>query len=711
MLKREGTLPVATVMRIAREIVSGLVEAHKAGVVHRDLKPANIMIDTDGGALIMDFGIARSAGGPAAVAGVMPLAIKDMALTANATMDGMVVGTVEYMAPEQARGHEVDQRADIYALGLMLYDMLAGHRRSMHAKSAIAELQARMLEPPPSLRSIIADLPEALDRLVARCLETDPARRFQTTVELSDALAALDDAGVPIPVPARFSKRVIAAVLTLMLALVTATWWFTRTPPVAKPHDPVTVIIADFQNETGDPTFDRTLEQTLRRALEGAGFISAYDRSRIRATFGVAPPEKLDETASRELAVKQGLGAVLSGSIKPRGNGYEISVRATQTATGAPIVEAQGRASSKGQVLEAAAKLATTVRKGLGDQSSGSAQLLGMKGLTSTSLEAVSHYAAAVDAQSKGRYDEARVSFLEAVRLDPQFGLAYQGLAAASKTLGRLQDSEKYAKEALRYIDGMTERERFATRGNYYRMTGDFQQCEKEYGELIARYAADTVAHNNRAVCLAKLRDMAGAVNEMRQAVQILPHRVTYRANLALFADYAGDFATAEREILGMKTPDAHGIAALALSQVGQGRLPDATRTYQKLAGMNAWGASFAASGLGDLALYEGRFSDAVRILEQGAAADLLAKNADGAAMKFASLAYVHLIAGDSKSAVAAADKALLSSLAVPIRFLTARVFVEAGAGAKGRASPTNSPRSSPPSPRPTARSFKAKSP
>src|SRR4029077_6388491 len=137
-----------------------------------------------------------------------------------------------------------------------------------------------------------------------------------------------------------------------------------------------------------------------------------------------------------------------------------------------------------------------------------------------------------------------------------------------SKTLCRLQDSEKYAKEALRYLDGMTERERFATRGNYYRITGDFQQCAKEYNDLIARYAADTVALNNLGVCRAKMRDMPGAVDAMRRAVQILPKRVTYRANLALFADYAGDFATAEQELQALESPDSHGIAALACEQV-----------------------------------------------------------------------------------------------------------------------------------------------
>ncbi len=699
ILKRDGKLPVSRVLRIARSVASGLVEAHKQGVVHRDLKPANIMITAeDDEAMIMDFGIARSTGGSTArtgqtAVGAVPgpgTIVRNLGRgtlsPSSETVFGAVLGTVEYMAPEQAQGRPVDQRADVYAFGLILYDLLTGEPRSAKALSPILELQGRMQKAPPPIQTLEPEVPEPFAEIIARCLEPDPDKRFQTSEDVSAALALLDDNGVPIPIPPRFGKRVIAAAAVAVIALVTGTWWFTRTPPPPKQHDPVAVVIADFQNETGDPTFDHTLEQTLRRGLEGAGFITAYDKTRIRPALGLPAPDTLDEVSAREIAVKAGLGVVLSGSIRSRGTGYEISVKASQTATGEAIATEQGRASSKAEVLTAAASLAANVRQALGDQTSGSAQLLGMKGLSTGSLEAVSHYASAVDAQAKGNYEAARASFQKATAIDPQFGLAYQGLAAASRSLGQLEDSGKYASEALRYLDGMTERERFATRGNYYRMTGDFPQCVKEYGELIARYAADTVALNNLGVCRAKMRDMPGAVDALRKAVQILPNRVTYRANLALFAVYAGDFAAAEQEVQALPNPDSHGIAALALSQVGQGRLAEAADTYKKLATMDAWGASFSASGLGDLALYEGRLSDAVRILEEGAAADLSRKNTDGAAVKYAALAYAHVVRRQMREAVAAADKALGHSKAVSIRFLAARIFVEADALPKARA-------------------------
>ena len=691
LLKREGTLLVPTVMRIARAVVSGLVEAHKAGVVHRDLKPANIMIDRDGDALIMDFGIARSAGGPKpapapdAAARRLPAGVRRTAVTAEATRYGAVMGTVEYMAPEQARGQDVDQRADIYAFGLMLYDMLVGRsRRAERTASAIAELQARMAQAPPPIKSLVPDIPEALDHLVSRCIEPDLEKRYQTTEALAIDLDRLDENGVPIPIPRRFTPRMIAAAAVLVAALVTGTWWLTRTPPAPKKHDPVSVLIADFQNQTGDPAFDHTLEQTLRRGLEGAGFITALDRTKIRAALGVQPPEKLDDVAARQLAVKQGLGVVLAGSIGPRGKGYEITVKASQPMTGKDIVSVSGRASSKDQVLDAATKLVTSVRKALGDETSDSAQLLAMRTLSTTSLDVAARYAAAMEAQSKGKYEEALQNYSKAVELDPKFGLGYQGLAAMSQNLGRLQDSNKYATEGLKYLDGMTERERFTTRAAYFLRKDDYQQCVKEYGDLIARYPADVVAHNQRAICLARLRKMREAVEEMRQAIQIAPKRASYRVNLALFEVYAGDFDGADKDVRAMPEPNPFAIQALALSQLGRGLVRDAEETYRRL-GTMAPSTSFAASGLGDLALYEGRFSDAVRIFEEGAAADLAAKKSDLAAMKLTSMAYAQLMRGQRPLAIATAEKALLNSTVVPVRLLAARVLVEAGATARAR--------------------------
>ena len=193
------------------------------------------MIDEEDEALIMDFGIARS--------------------SAN-THSGVsqVVGTLAYMAPEQAQAKTTDQRADVYALGMMAREMLVG-RTGGDSQQAVADLMQRMKEAPPRVRTIDPLIPEPLDALVARCVEPDAADRFQTSTELAEALATLDENGHlrPNVVPkASAPWRLIAASVVSVAALLSGTWWYTRTPPPVKPHDPVTVLIADFNNNTGN---------------------------------------------------------------------------------------------------------------------------------------------------------------------------------------------------------------------------------------------------------------------------------------------------------------------------------------------------------------------------------------------------------------------------------------------------------------------------
>jgi eukaryotic-like serine/threonine-protein kinase len=670
-LRHDSKLPVGRVLRLARQIAGGLEAAHEAGVVHRDLKPANIMISGAGDdehALIMDFGISASA---------------------DQAADGRIVGTLEYMSPEQGTGQTVDARSDLYAFGLILYEMLVGRKaaRTKTAEERIAAMKQRFEEGLPPLRACDQSIPEPLEALVMRCIERDPAARFQTTTELCAALAALDDAGEVIPIPARISKRVLRVAILFLLVLLAGMYVVGRRfAPVAPPaHEPVSVLIADFQNNTGDPAFDRTLEPMLKLALEGAGFISAYDRNGIGRILGVRPPEKLDERTALEIAVKQGLGIVLSGSLNRQGNGYGVSVKATQAVTGNVITSEKNRASSKEQVLGAATKLADAVREALGDDTSDSDKRFAMDTLSATSLEVVRDYAAAAMAMSNSRFEEARQHFANAAARDSNFGLAHAGLAIASSNLRRQQDAEKYIKEAIRHLDGMTERERYRTRGLFYYITGDYQQCVKEFGDLTARYAADASARNNLALCLTYLRNMPKAVEEMRQVVKILPKRPLYRENLAQYADYNSDFDGAEREARAIPEQGVYALLAIAFAQLGRGQVAEATATFQTLGKIDTLGASFAASGAGDLAMYEGRFGDAVKVYAQGADADLVTKDPDRAANKFIALASAHLARGQKAPAIAAAEKALAASTAVNIRFMAARIFVGAGAAERAQ--------------------------
>jgi len=491
----------------------------------------------------------------------------------------------------------------------------------------------------------------------------------------------LDDNGKLRPI-----KRVVRLPYAIAAAavLVTASigvWWYQRQfiPPAV--HDPVSIVLADFQNNTGDTTLDRSVEPVMKAALEGASFISVYDRAAIRSRLGVPPPDKLDERAAQELAVRQGVGLVLAGTVSQESRGYRLLVKAIRVSTGEVIASADERARSKDQILSVASDLASEVRTALGDDTSDETRRFAMGTWTASSLEVVRDFALAAEALSNSKLEEALKGFAKATERDPNFGPGYFGQAAVSMSLGRQQDAEKFTDEAVRHLDRMTERERFAARAFFYLVRGDYKACTKEYDDLIARYAQDSAAHNNLALCYLQLRDVPKAVDHMRQVVTILPKRSLYRGNLSLYAAYGGDFQTAEQEAkVALEMKNRAGWLRLAFAYLGLGQLQQAGEAYQQLAKVDALGLSQSSSGLGDLAAFEGRFADAAKILEAGAAVDEQAKEAERAADKFLAIANVQLARKQQRPAAAAAERALmLHGKAAKIRFMAARVLVEAG--------------------------------
>jgi len=674
LIIENGKMSAEQVVGIIRQICYALEAAHGEGVVHRDLKPQNIMMDQTGRVVVMDFGIAHSKELP------------------GMTMTGALMGTPEYMSPEQAKGEKTDLRADIFAVGIIFYEMLIG-KVPFKSNTVVETMYKRTTERAVSPIDLDSSIPVQANQIVMKCLETDPANRYQDVKELLKDLEVFDPEKkissvdrVRRSVKRRSKALVISAAVIVIVAVAVIAGFLLRSrflqeaAPVA--HAPVTVLIADFSNHTEDPVFDGTLEPVVKLALEGAGFITAFERTAVVRTLGVPVSDKLDETAARQLAVAQGLGVVMSGSLDRQGKGYSLSVKATRAVTGEVVQNSEETTTKKDQVVFTTTKLAAAVRKALGDDTSESVQRFAMETLTATSLEAIHDYATAMTALADGKHDVALQNFSKAVEIDSNFGLAYAGMAIASRNLGQEQDSEKYIKQALGHMDRMTERERYRTRGSYYAILSDDAKCVEEYGALIGRFPADAAAHNNRAVCWTGLRNMSKGIEEMRQAAAILPKKTTYRNNIALYLSYASDFPAGEREArsaLELDPSYANNLIALAFAQLGQGQLKEAAETYQRLAKISKQGESIAKTGLADLALYEGRFSDAARILEQGAPEDLAAKYPDRAAAKFAMLAFSRLSQGQKGPAITAAESALASSKTVKTRFSAGRAFIAAG--------------------------------
>ena len=635
------------------------------------------MRDGNGRIVVMDFGLARSLE------------------SGGMTQTGMMVGTLEYMSPEQACGKGIDTRSDLYAVGLIFFELLTG-KMPFQAETALASLLKRAQERATPASEVDHSIPTALSAIVAKCLESDPARRYQTAGEILDALAAWR--GVApittfhpsrITIPEARKTWQLAAVAVVAVGLIAASVWFLRGRSPAASHPPVSLLIADFENRTGDSVFDGTVEPALGLALEGASFVSSYNRGEARREVSKLRPElqALDVAAARLVATRNAVNVVIGGSIEREGDGFQLTARAVDAMTGKVIADSSVHADSKDGVLRGVGKLAARLRKALGDSTPESAQLAAAETFTAGSLEAAHQYSVAQELAFAGKHEEALRYFTRATELDPGFGRAYAGMAAVYRNLRQRDQAEKYFKLAMEHVDRMTERERYRVRGAYYVTIGEYQKCVDEYSPLIKKYPADNIGHVNLAVCYARLKNMASAVEEARRAVEISPRAAMPRMNLSLYASYAGDFATSEREareVLKLNPAYEKGYLALAYAQLGQGQAAQAAETYQKLDKISALGASYAKAGLADLALYEGRFAEAAQLFEQGAAADLAANRLDRAAANLAALAYLQQVRGQ-RPTLDTIEKALADSKAPKLRFLAGRLLIAAGATAKAR--------------------------
>ncbi len=641
-LRRDGKLPVDEVVALFRQIGEGLAAAHAVGVVHRDLKPQNILLDRSGAPHIADFGLAVSFG------------------QATLTEAGRLMGSPVYISPEQVNGAKADQRSDIYALGTILYEMAAG--RAPFSEGTTTEIVVQRLQRPPRpLGELRPEIPAHVRRIVARCLAIDPAARYQSCPGI---LRDLDvEAGPPEPVRVG-RRRALWAGLGLALAGAgLAGWWLVGRRALSPPPRSQTVLIADFENRTGDPVFDGTLEPAFTLALEGASFVNAYNRAAALRVGNQLQPSatRLDESLARLVAVREGIGVVTSGAINRSGDGYRVSLRALDAVTGRPIVEQTVDAGGKDRILPATTRLAARVRSALGDTTPESVQLAAGETFSAGSLEAAHEYARGQESLAAGRWDEARARYLRAIELDHDLGRAYAGLAIVAANQGQRPEAERRFGEAMARISRMSEREKLRTRGAYFLLAREPAKAIEQFQQLVEAYPADGAGTANLALAHFYRRDMARALEVGRRAVELSPHNVPQRNNVALYAMYAGDFERAVpefRKVLEMNPHFDVALVGLALAQLAQGKVDEAASTYGRLEALGPREASAAAMGRADLAVYEGRLHDASRLLGGAVARDEKGGDAESAVLKLVLLAEVELALGRAPTARRAVDRA-----------------------------------------------------
>jgi serine/threonine protein kinase/Flp pilus assembly protein TadD len=652
--RRNLKCPPQEAAQIILQAAEGLEAAHETGIVHRDLKPDNIMTHADGRVLVMDFGIARPVDelGPG------------------------FAGTPAYASPEQLLGRPQDHRSDLFSLGLIFYELLCGQPAFSSPKS-IEDARARASEPAPVILDRDAGLPKELCAIVERCLANQPEDRFASAKELAAAINAWLH---PKPFYAKpaFTWSATAAIAALTIS---AAIWTNRPPP--PPPAPVSLLVADFNNQTLDPLFDGTLEPAIQVALEGASFITAYDRPNAKKLIAQLRPNqpKLDAEGARLIAAREGISAVLTGSIEREDSRYRISLRTISPADGMDLAPEQRQTVARDQILNAVAKLVTPVRRALGDRTPASEQIAAAETVTAASLEAAKKYSEAQElASNPARRQEAMEVYKQAIGLDPDMGRAYSGLAAVNRNLGNFTEALKYYDLANSHIARMSERERLRTLGGYYVTANNPAKAVETFSALVQKFPADTGGHSNLALALLLQRQPARALEEGRRSVEIYPKNLSFRNNVALYALYAGDYKTAAREASSVLDENPKVVAAydvMALSALAQEDPASAKDWYQKLEGIDA---STATTGLADLAVFEGRLEDAAKILRDGIEANEAAKQTDPAAQKYADLAQVYVRLNRMTEAVGAAKHAEEGTINVGSLTKAALAYIDAGA-------------------------------
>lgn len=568
-------MEIPEILDIAVQVASALEEAHAAGIVHRDIKPDNIMVRRNGYAKVLDFGLAK-------LTETVDRSSSDAEASTRVfvqTDAGVVMGTSHYMSPEQARGKQVDARSDIWSLGVVVYELVAGRTPFEGETSTDVIVGITQKEPPPLAR-YAPNVPPELDWIVMKALRKDRDERYQTIKELLTDLrrlkqrlefeTELERSSVPgiyntvksgdvvaptTPERAVSTKtvshvssaeylateikrhKVVAAILAILLLAGTAAgfyFYYNRTKPLT---DKDTVLLADFVNTTGEPVFDGTLKQALAVHLGQTPFLNLFSEERVRETLrfmGRSPDERITRDVGREICERQGIRALLTGSIASLGRHYNITLEAVNPRSGVAFASEQIEAESKEKVLSALGTAAWNLRKKLGESLSSMQQYdVSIEQATTSSLDALKAYAMANEERSKGNARASLGFYKRAVELDPNFAMAWARIGVHYANQQEMEASKEYVQRAYDLRDRVSERERLYIIEKYYTyIAGDTDKTIETLQTWAKLYPNDFIPHNNLSLNYKLLARYEEAMKEGLEAVRLSPNNMSARENL-----------------------------------------------------------------------------------------------------------------------------------------------------------------------------------
>jgi len=590
LIKKVGQFSAGKTIFMARQVCDGLAEAHRLGVVHRDLKPQNIMVDEDGNARIMDFGIART--------------VKGKGLTGA----GVMVGTPEYMSPEQAEVKEVDQRSDIYSLGVILYEMVTG-RVPFEGETPLGIAMKHKSEAPPDPRQINAQLPEDLSLVIMRCLEKNKEKRYQSAGEVSAELQNIEK-GMPtaeriIPekkpitsreITVKFSLRKLFLPATVVIAVAVIgliIWRFIpRKEAMPVRPDKPSLAIVYFENNSGEESLDhwrKALCELLIADLTQSKYIRVLSSDKlidILSDLNQIETKSFSSKVLKEVAARGGSTHILRGGFTKAGEQFRIDAILQETATmesiGSDRIEGKGEESFLSMVddltkkVKAHFKLSTEEIAGDIDEE--------IEKITTSSPEALKYYIEGRKYHLTRDYIQSIELMEKAVAIDPDFAMAYRSLAMSYGNIGFRPRRKEYMQKALELSDRLPAKERYLIGGDFYSSSEKtYDKAIEAYKQLLELYPDDPTGNNSLATMysdtgeiqkaidhyetnrksgsmsllgyqnLASVYRQVGSYDKAREileeALQNYPDKAIAHANLSLHYRIAGNYELALAEI------------------------------------------------------------------------------------------------------------------------------------------------------------------